>query len=294
MRIALFPAFALFSLLFFLACAEDPVKQIPALEAHFAATNSTGAADSLLQAYQAAVKAHPDKHAENLHYLSKAAEIKFLRNKDAVTAVRWLNDGLKMYGAGQNLTEPVGMLARVWYAYQYKATPDLSKNPDDIDLMRANLEQNLPWLDSSLARLDKVMGGAATNGNIKSAAEPFLQISEAYATLVQNTDPDKQAGLLMRAAGLAKTIGDPNKALRLYYNVAEKMPNHPKAPTALFMMAFIYENDLKDLDKAKSTYEDFLKKYPNDPDYTDDVQSALKFLGMPPEEIIRQFEQHPQ
>jgi TolA-binding protein len=100
--------------------------------------------------------------------------------------------------------------------------------------------------------------------------------------------------LNMKAAGLAKTIGEPNTALRFYYNVAEKLPTHPKAPTALFMMGFIYENDLKDMEKAKSTYEEFLKRYPNDPDYVDDAQNALQFLGIPPEEIIKQFEQNQQ
>ena len=68
------------------------------------------------------------------------------------------------------------------------------------------------------------------------------------------------------------------------------MPQHPKAPTALFMMGFIYENDLGDLNKAKETYQTFLNRYPNDPDYADDAQNALKFLGKSPEEIIREFE----
>ena len=44
----------------------------------------------------------------------------------------------------------------------------------------------------------------------------------------------------------------------------------------------------------KSTYEEFLKRYPNDPDYVDDAENALKFLGIPPEEIIKQFEKNPQ
>lgn len=279
------------SLLHF-ACKEDPATKIPALEKALEMSGSKGAADSLVQLYQAAVKAHPEAQAANLHYLSKAANIRFAIDRDAVAAVRLANEAITNEGKGQNLTEPIGVLARIWYAYQYKSTPDLSRNPDDIDAMRASLEQNTPWIDSNLVRLDKALGGPAVYAKV--TADTFIQIAEAYSTLIQTTNPDKHVDLLMKAAGLAKTVGNPNKALQLYYNVAEKMPQHPKAPTALFMMAFIYENDLKDLDKAKATYEKFLTTYPNDPDYVDDAQNALKFLGKSPEEIIRQFEKNPQ
>lgn len=293
MRIALSVLAPLTACLLCISCQPDPAKQIPALEANLAATNSDGAADSLLQIYQDAVKAHPDQHANNLHYLSKAAEIYFDRKKNDLAATRLLNDGLAAHGQGQSLAEPMAVLARIWRAYQYKATPGLSKNPDDIDLMKANLLKNLPWLDSCLVAIDRTMG-QSPGEEIGTAATKFIQISEAYSTLVEQSDPNKHVDLLMRAGGLSKSAGDPNTALRLYYSVAEKMSGHPKAPTALFMMAFIYETDLKDMEKAKSTYERFLEKYPNDPDYADDAANALKYLGIPPEELIKQFQQNQQ
>ncbi|MBK9335654.1 MAG: tetratricopeptide repeat protein [Lewinellaceae bacterium] len=292
MRILHFFTIALFSTIFLLACGEDFTKKIAALEQELTATNNPVIADSLFRTYLAAVEAHPNKHADNLLYLTKAAEIKLLRNKEAVAAVRLVNDGLKNHGEGQDLTEPISLLARIWRVYQHKAAPDLSQNPDDIDLARLNLERNLNWLDSALIRLDRSMGGVAVTD--KTKADQFIQIAEGYSTIVQVVDPKKFVELNMKAAGLAKTIGEPNTALRFYYNVAEKLPAHPKAPTALFMMGFIYENDLKDMEKAKSTYEEFLKRYPNDPDYVDDAQNALQFLGIPPEEIIKQFEQNQQ
>ncbi|MBK8967666.1 MAG: hypothetical protein R3D58_08000 [Saprospiraceae bacterium] len=276
----------------FSACKKDPAGQIKALEAAYASSNSDAAADSLVWAYKDAVKAHPEKTAENLRYLTNAASIIFKHQKNALGAVQTLNEGLKKYSQDQNLTDPIGLLAQIFYAYQFKTTPDLSRYPDDIDLMRENLEKNTMWLDSSLARIDKELGGAAVLD--KAKAEPFLQISESYAMVLEGKDTNRQVNILMKAAGLAKAVGAPNRALRLYYNVAEKLPEHPKAPTALFMTAFIYENDVKDLEKAKSTYELFLERYPNDPDYVDDATQALKFLGMPPEEIIKQFEQKTQ
>ncbi|MEQ1743795.1 MAG: tetratricopeptide repeat protein [Saprospiraceae bacterium] len=283
--IALLPSLVLVS------CDENFTKKIAALEQQVAASSDPALADSLARTYLAAVTANPNNHADNLRYLTKAAEIKFSQ-KDVLGAARLVNGALKTHGEGQDLAEPVGLLARVWRMYQHKATPDLSSNPDDIDQTKLNLERNLFWIDSALIRLESGMGGAAAPDKTKAAL--FLQLSEGYATLVQTVDPNKFVELNLKAAGLAKTVGEPNTALRFYYNVADKTPTHAKAPTALFMMGFIYENDLRDIASAKSTYEDFLKRYPNDPDYVDDAQNALRYLGMSPEEIIKQFEKNPQ
>ena len=87
--------------------------------------------------------------------------------------------------------------------------------------------------------------------------------------------------------GLLINIEMSEKSVALYRKVAEKMPNNPKAPMALFMTGFIYENDLGDLNRAKDAYESFLKKYPQDPDFADDAQMALQLLGKSPEEIIK-------
>ncbi|MCB9305610.1 MAG: tetratricopeptide repeat protein [Lewinellaceae bacterium] len=281
------------SALIWQACQQkNYAEQIAALESSLAQSYTAERADSLLALYQEAVKAHPDKHAENLSYLSRAARIKYERQKDAVTAVRWIDDAMKNQAKGQPLTEPIHVLALIWHSYQYKSSPELQRNPDEIDLMRAYLEKNLPWIDSTLAQLESEMGGVVVKN--KAKAEEFVLVSESYATLVQASNPDQYVDLTLRAAGLAKSIGDPNKAFQLYYNVGEKMQQHPKAPTALFMMAYVYENDLKDLDKAKAAYETFLERYPNDPDYADDAQNALKFLGMPAEDILKEIAKNPQ
>ena len=148
--------------------------------------------------------------------------------------------------------------------------------------------QKIAQLEQQLLVLDKEFGGAKVVDKEKAIA--FIQISEELAALVQTTDPDKYAAVLLKAAGLAKTIEKPQKAVELYGKVANEMPQHAKAPTALFMLAFVYENDLGDLATAKTTYELFLQRYPNDPDFADDAQNSLKMLGKSPEEIIREFE----
>jgi tetratricopeptide (TPR) repeat protein len=144
--------------------------------------------------------------------------------------------------------------------------------------------------EKTLSGLDKEMSGP--NGVItdKTKAQTFIATAEQYAALVEISDLNKSIDLQLKAAGLAKTIDNPKKALELYENVAKKYPQHEKAPMSLFMSAFVYENDLNDLVKAKYAYESFLKTYPNDPDFSDDAQTALQMLGKSPEEIIKTFE----
>lgn len=144
-------------------------------------------------------------------------------------------------------------------------------------------------LTQTLAQLDKEMGGASPTD--KTKALEFIKTAEELGALVQGTNQDQYVDLMLKAGGLAKTIEEPRKAVELYHKVAIGLPKHPKAPTALFMLAFVYENDMRDPFKAKAAYEAFLERYPNDPDFTDDAQNALKQLGKTPEELAKQFEQ---
>jgi len=132
------------------------------------------------------------------------------------------------------------------------------------------------------------MGGAAVTDKLK--AEDFIKTSEQLAALVQKTNPDQYVDLLLKAAGLAKAIEKPEKAIELYAQVLANAPQHPKAATAQFMKGFIYANDLNQLDKAKAAYEVFLQKYPND-ELAESAKMELENLGKSPEELIKKFEQ---
>jgi tetratricopeptide (TPR) repeat protein len=209
--------------------------------------------------------------------MTRAADIKFSLQKDNVTAARWLNEALKKYGDGQDLTETVGQLSRIWLAYKYKATFDLSGKPDDIDRMYANLMKNMNWLDSNLVRLEKEMG---TPPNIdKVRAEQYIQIAESYSTLVETGSFEKFADLNMKAASLARKTGEQGKAIQLYHRTVEKLPSwHPAGPAALTEQAHIYKEDMRDLEKAKESYRELLRLYPKNPEFAPAAEAALKSL----------------
>lgn len=124
----------------------------------------------------------------------------------------------------------------------------------------------------------------------KKAAE-FIVTAEQLASLVEKSDSNLYVDLLLKAAGLAKTMEQPQKAIEIYSKIVEKMPEHPKAPTAFFMLGFVYANDLKDLEKAKAAYELFLQKFPND-DLAESARIELRNLGKSEAEIMKEFMQN--
>ena len=97
---------------------------------------------------------------------------------------------------------------------------------------------------------------------------------------------------MFKAADLLRALKKPDEALVYYEKICTDFPDYPKVPHSVFLQGFVYENDLRDLDKARAKYDDFLVKYP-DHDLADDVEFSLKYLGKSPEEIIKQFEDQP-
>ena len=77
----------------------------------------------------------------------------------------------------------------------------------------------------------------------------------------------------------------------LYDEILDDYPDFEKAPTVLFLKAFVYDDQLQDYTNAKKYYELFLEKYPNN-EFTDDAEISLKNLGKTPEELIEEFQKN--
>jgi tetratricopeptide (TPR) repeat protein len=277
------------TLIFAIACKDPLEKRIAAMEAEMQSNPDKLKAAELIAAYRELVKAKPENNQKNVEYLSRASVLQRKYYDDPVSGVKWTMDALIKYAdKDSDIGGCIAFLASVWAEYTYKTGPTARLSTDEIDGMKKLLLQNSVWMDTALLRLERQMGTPIVTDKVK--AEEYLRVSEGYASVVENSNEDKYAEVLTRAAGLAKTMENPNRALQLYYKLYSKKPNHAKAPTALFMMAFIYEDDLKDIAKAKATYEEFLQKYPKDPDFADDATMALTMLGKTPEELVKGFE----
>ncbi|OGU55041.1 MAG: hypothetical protein A2V66_07875 [Ignavibacteria bacterium RBG_13_36_8] len=88
---------------------------------------------------------------------------------------------------------------------------------------------------------------------------------------------------------LVKNIGPTESfemAIKNYRAIFERFPDNPDAPNSLFMVGFIQANELNQLDSAKSTYNLFIKKYPNH-ELKASAQAEIENLGLAPEEILK-------
>lgn len=76
------------------------------------------------------------------------------------------------------------------------------------------------------------------------------------------------------------------KAVEYYNKMHELYPDSPNSPNAMFMVGFIYANDLKDYDAAKKAYTDFMEKYPES-ELVFSAREELNNIGLDAEEILR-------
>lgn len=119
------------------------------------------------------------------------------------------------------------------------------------------------------------------------ASFKYVDACEAYA--LANPTDQKSPELLFDAAEMAKLLKTNNKALNIYDWLIESYPNYKKTPSALFIKAFILENEMNNIELAKAAYELFLEKYP-DNDFADDARFSLENLGKSPEDVLKMIE----
>jgi outer membrane protein assembly factor BamD (BamD/ComL family) len=94
---------------------------------------------------------------------------------------------------------------------------------------------------------------------------------------------------IFKAGDIAMNSNRSMEAIRFYDRILNDFPDYNKAPEAMFLKGYVYENNLGRLDKAKEIYEAFIAKYPNN-EFADDAQVSLKYLGKSPEELIELFQ----
>jgi len=119
-------------------------------------------------------------------------------------------------------------------------------------------------------------------------AMEYIQYCQAYAE--KSPKEPEAAKYLFQAAETARSIKKYDQALVIYDKIYQDFSSYPKAPQALFLKAFTLDSEMKQYNKAKGLYEEFVKKHPTD-EFADDTQFLLKNLGKSDEEIIKQFEE---
>jgi tetratricopeptide (TPR) repeat protein len=130
-------------------------------------------------------------------------------------------------------------------------------------------------------------------GSVKPSPQKADSLIGMYVDYAdQYQDDTLSPEYLFRAGDLSIATGKFNQAQELLGRV-QRYPNYSKLPQVLFLQGFVAENHMQDTSMARQHYEKFLDTYPDHP-LSNDARAAIENMGMSPEDLIRQFEQHQQ
>lgn len=135
-----------------------------------------------------------------------------------------------------------------------------------LNLIKDNLDMNRPFLkDFSRALLLEYQE------NFSEAEKLFEKIAQAKVSTLSDA-------ALMEKSSLLRKEKDFKSSILEYQSLNDKFPQSPYLPLALKSIGEIYMQDLKENQKAKETFEHFLKTFPNSL-YVQEVREKLKALS---------------
>lgn len=168
----------------------------------------------------------------------------------------------------------------------FAACGSQSSNSDESSIQKITLsELDVEALDAEIIKRIKAIEKDTVADKLKSAA-----LLEAFAVYGNNfPNHTKAADYTFRAGELAMNLNHTAQSIKLFTKVYDDYKDYEKRPYALFMKAFVLENQGHNYDEAKIYYEEFISEYPDHP-MTDDAEYSVLNLGKSPEELIRGFE----
>jgi TolA-binding protein len=117
-----------------------------------------------------------------------------------------------------------------------------------------------------------------------------LAITAYTKFATQFPDDSVTPKFLFKAASLAMSSRQYQRALNFYDNVYTKYPNFNQAPDCIFVEGFIYDSFMKDTAKAHAKYQEVITKFPNN-NLAQQAKAAIAALGKSDEELIKEFEE---
>lgn len=129
----------------------------------------------------------------------------------------------------------------------------------------------------------------AADPEAKIDKEVYRDLLDAYINFVEKyPEAEQSPEYLYLSAQLyndSRGLDNKGKAIELYTRTFTEYPEHEKAPVSMFMVGYIYANDLRDELKAERLYNKFLETYPKDR-MAASARSELKNLGKTPAETL--------
>ena len=118
------------------------------------------------------------------------------------------------------------------------------------------------------------------------AARLYKEAIDLYAEFLKEYPSSPKApevySTIAKIYSEAKVSVDKNQdymnAVRYYKELTEKFPETKDAKYGMFMIAFIYDEMLKNKELAKESYRKFLEKYPKDTDPNEKMSESARMM----------------
>lgn len=147
-----------------------------------------------------------------------------------------------------------------------------------------------PSKDKMVKEIDAKEKALYANNSPVPDKTKIKEMIASYEKFVDQFPKDSLAPVFLYKAANLEMNSDLNKeAIALLDVIIKDYTGFAKLPETYFLKAFIYDNNMKNINKAREAYTDFLKKFPKS-DLADDAMISLDNLGKTPEQIIKEFE----
>ncbi len=149
-------------------------------------------------------------------------------------------------------------------------------------------QKEIKKMSSAIARLEAEVYADTSSIADMSKAQELIQAYENYANALPEDSLSPE--YLYKGAEIAMNLKMSGRAIEYYQRILNNFPNFDKRSYCLFLMAFVYENQMQQYETAKKHYLDFIEKYPDHP-LADDAAVSVQNMGKSLEELIKSWEQ---
>jgi len=152
--------------------------------------------------------------------------------------------------------------------------------------MKQSQEETAVTIENITELENELFGGEMATPDLAKAKQ-LVDMYIAYAN--QHPKSEESADLLFKAADISMNLGSAQNTIALFNRILMEYPDFENRSTVMFLKGFVYEDQVKDYEKAGRCYMEFLDNYPES-DFADDAKVSLDNLGKSPEELIKEFE----
>ncbi|MFA4851572.1 MAG: tetratricopeptide repeat protein [Bacteroidales bacterium] len=144
--------------------------------------------------------------------------------------------------------------------------------------------------DKDLLKITDIEKTVFTNTAAPFNIEKAKELVNAYTDFAKKYPKDTNSvNFLFKAANMSMNIALPKLSIELFDKIINDYPTFNKVADCMFLKAFVYDDKLKNINKAREAYEVFLRKYPTH-EFADDAKACLDNLGKTTEQLIQEFE----